>query len=138
MNNAFSRASYIADFSTFRSSDANGILGVLARGQVGDLNAAQRDAWLQQIVILKAAIGEIVEGTICFEFVIPRIGKRADNVLLIGDQVVVVEFKVGASAYEGADKKQVVDYALDLKNFHLGSHSSEITNASDSTPIASS
>ncbi len=127
MNNAFSRASYIADFSTFRSSDANGILGVLARGQVGDLNAAQRDAWLQQIVILKAAIGEIVEGTICFEFVIPRIGKRADNVLLIGDQVVVVEFKVGASAYEGADKKQVVDYALDLKNFHLGSHSSEIT-----------
>jgi len=122
-----SRASYIADFSTFRSADANSILGALAQGQVGELNAAQRDAWLQQISILKDAISEIVEGVICFEFVIPRIGKRADNILLIGDQVVVVEFKVGASGYEAADKKQVVDYALDLKNFHLGSHSSEIT-----------
>jgi len=68
-----------------------------------------------------------LDGVLCFEFIIPRIGKRADNVLLIGDQVIVIEFKIGSDAYDHAAKNQVVDYALDLRNFHQGSHAAIIT-----------
>jgi Schlafen group 3, DNA/RNA helicase domain len=53
-------------------------------------------------------------------------GKRVDNVLLIGNTVVVIEFKVGSKAYERAAKRQTVDYALDLKNFHEGSREATI------------
>ncbi len=50
-------------------------------------------------------------------------GKRADAVLIAGNIVFVIEFKVGASAHASAAFDQVQDYALDLKNFHEGSHS---------------
>jgi hypothetical protein len=59
--------------------------------------------------------------------VIPRIGKRADNILLLGDQVLVLEFKVGADVYDSAAERQVTGYALDLKNFHLGSQGLDVT-----------
>lgn len=41
-------------------------------------------------------------------------------------RILVVEFKVGATTFEGAAIEQVHDYALDLKNFHLGSHDAPI------------
>jgi hypothetical protein len=49
-------------------------------------------------------------------------GKRADVVSLHSGTVFVVEYKVGATEYERSAVPQVVDYALDLKNFHAGSH----------------
>ena len=53
-------------------------------------------------------------------------GKRADNILLIGGLLFVIEFKVGAETYDRAAKDQAIDYALDLKNFHAGSHDLQI------------
>ncbi len=114
------RASYTASFTEFIDVDPSSILGHLARGQSGDLVAAQRDAWLQQIAILKGALPTTVDGVLCFEFVVPRIGKRVDNLLLMGDQVVVIEFKIGADTYDRSATCQVIDYALDLRNFHEG------------------
>ena len=49
---------------------------------------------------------------------IPRLGKRIDVVLLFKGIVFCVEFKVGESKILEADIDQVLDYALDLKNFH--------------------
>ena len=49
-------------------------------------------------------------------------GKRVDVVLLIQGIVFVVEFKVGSSTYSSDALDQVLDYALDLKNFHEQSH----------------
>ncbi|MDE2405743.1 MAG: DUF2075 domain-containing protein [Sphingomonadales bacterium] len=49
-------------------------------------------------------------------------GKRADAVILIGDNLLVLEFKVGARDFGADALLQVEDYALDLKNFHEGSH----------------
>ena len=63
---------------------------------------------------------------ILFEYVIPRMGKRVDNVLLIGNAVVVLEFKVGSQSYDRMAQDQVIDYALDLKNFHAASHHTTI------------
>ena len=102
--------------------------------------AAQVGAWKHQINLLQAALPAGIDGVICFEFVIPRIGKRADNILLIGNQVIVLEFKVGATSYDSDAKTQTVDYALDLKNFHSGSHDALIVPvliATKASPVLS-
>ncbi len=49
-------------------------------------------------------------------------GKRVDAVLVLADLIVIVEYKIGAKAYKRNDLDQVLDYALDLANFHEGSH----------------
>jgi hypothetical protein len=49
-------------------------------------------------------------------------GKRADAIFLAGRIVFVLEYKVGASEYWRHAADQALDYALDLKNFHFGSH----------------
>jgi hypothetical protein len=49
-------------------------------------------------------------------------GKRIDAVLLIGHVIFVLEFKVGENVFKLFDIDQVMDYALDLKNFHETSH----------------
>src|SRR5262249_12954168 len=56
------------------------------------------------------------------EFAIPRMGKRADAVIVENGNIFVIEYKVGAEAYNAHALDQVLDYALDLKNFHAGSH----------------
>lgn len=86
---------------------------------------AQRDAWASQISTLQQCLAG-VPGAIFLEYVVPRIGSRIDVVVILGPTVVVIEFKVGAEAFERADENQVWDYALDLKNFHLGSHEAPI------------
>jgi hypothetical protein len=49
-------------------------------------------------------------------------GKRVDVVLICRGIVFVLEFKVGEKSYTNFAKDQVLDYALDLKNFHEQSH----------------
>ena len=49
-------------------------------------------------------------------------GKRVDAVVVLSGLIFVVEFKVGEPQYNAAAIDQAVDYALDLKNFHAGSH----------------
>lgn len=121
-----SRAYYSAPVTEFLEEDENRILGLLL-AHVGNQNLRinARNAWQAQILILKDALGSLTEGYLYFEFAIPRMGKRADNVLVIRDAVCVIEFKVGASTY-APYVEQVVDYALDLKNFHKGSHGNKI------------
>ena len=58
------------------------------------------------------------DGQIIFEYDIPRLGKRIDLVLLYRGIVFCIEFKVGESRILEGDIDQVLDYALDLKNFH--------------------
>ena len=58
------------------------------------------------------------DGRIIFEYDIPRLGKRVDVVLLLHGIIFCLEFKVGETNVLEADVDQVLDYALDLKNFH--------------------
>lgn len=85
----------------------------------------QRDAWLQEIEILQQALKGLT-GTIHLEFTVPRIGSRLDAAVVVGPAVFVLEFKVGESAFRRKDLNQAWDYALDLKNFHSGSHRARI------------
>jgi hypothetical protein len=134
------KAYYDATVADFLRDDQERILGVLAANHHHALEEPQRWAWLQQISILKASLAGLPEGRIFLEFYIPRMGKRADAILIAENIVFVIEFKVGATGHTSIATDQVEDYALDLKNFHEGSHTAPIvpvlvsTNA-ESQPI---
>lgn len=115
------RSYYSSSIFIFCSQNPNQILGEITQAHSFDLTILQRDAWITQIELLNDVLLNY-EGQIYFEFSIPRMGKRVDTIVIIGSVVFVIEFKVGASFYESADIDQVMDYALDLQNFHAGSH----------------
>lgn len=56
------------------------------------------------------------------EFTIPRMGRRADAIVIGGGLIFVLEYKVGESQFSTAAIDQAFGYALDLKNFHEDSH----------------
>lgn len=118
-------AYYSADISALITAEHESILGSLAANSAFSIETAQRNAWVEQIDVLKSAL-QGLSGWVLLEFIVPRIGSRIDVVLLIGPLVFVVEFKVGEKHINRDDLNQVWDYALDLKNFHKGSHYSPI------------
>ena len=87
-----------------------------------DIQDSQKLAWEKQISILQNNLHSDMNGRIIFEFIIPRVGKRVDVVLVFAEAVFVLEFKTNATVYNSGDKDQSLDYALDLKNFHETSH----------------
>lgn len=114
---------FAAAVSDFLEKSDDAILGTLAAANPFELSPEQRDAWLGEIALLRTLLPPYRgRGSVFFEFSIPRMGKRADVVLLLSGVVCVIEFKVGAREFSAADIEQVWDYALDLKNFHRASH----------------
>lgn len=120
------RAAYCASIQDFFAGQPSTIVGQLSHRSEGNVTAEQKRAWEQQIHVLRESLAPTMQGMVCFEFVIPRMGRRVDNVLLLGNTVLVLEFKVGAKHHDAAAQTQVIDYALDLKNFHAGSHHADI------------
>ena len=116
------QAYYDAPIENFTKETPQTILGHLAEHHVHDLNPAQRLAWLAQIEILQRELGSFTNGWIALEFSIPRMGKRADAVIILNGVIFVIEFKIGATAFDLSAIDQAIDYSLDLKNFHAGSH----------------
>ncbi len=112
-----SRAWYGASIEEFRAAPPIEVFGSLAQNPEFDLESTQREAWVEEISFLQKNLAGL-SGTLYLEFSIPRMGSRVDVVLLIGPVVLVVEFKVGETAFDRAALDQVWDYALDLKNFH--------------------
>lgn len=120
------RAYYKNSISNFIEEDKNSILGQLSLNHSNrQLEDLQKNAWVKQIEILKDQLKSF-EGQIYFEFAIPRMGKRVDNIIIINDSIFVVEFKVGDGGFESYAQAQVLDYTLDLKNFHEGSHNAKL------------
>ena len=134
------RAFYSDSISNFLAQSPEEIMGILATNNTFALEGTQRDAWQEQILILQGVLGPH-QGTIFFEYSIPRMGKRIDALLLIGAVIFVLEFKVGERDFTAYALDQVCDYALDLKNFHETSHHAWIapvliaTRAKDVTPF---
>ncbi len=121
------RAYYSATGDQFFKDDLMTILGELTRHHSFALEDLQKNSWISQINILKNSLTSLTESFyIAFEYSIPRMGKRVDVVILYRGLVFVVEFKVGEKAYSRAAIDQVLDYSVDLKNFHEESHHCEI------------
>jgi hypothetical protein len=136
------RAYFSTTIKSFLGTSSDEILGILARANDFALEQTQRDAWLQEIRILKNVL-QPHTGSIYFEYSIPRMGKRIDVVLVIGCVIFILEFKIGEKEFPSYAIDQVWDYALDLKNFHETSHDSYVapvliaTKATASTTVVS-
>ena len=123
------RCLYTSDFISFLFKDINSIFGTLCDNYHGDAPTTSREAWKSEIEIMRSLLIKLNDrnGQIIFEYDIPRLGKRIDVVLLYRGIVFCLEFKVGESRILEADIDQVLDYALDLKNFHKFSEDRVIT-----------
>lgn len=109
--------------SEFVNSDKNALLGTLVSNYHGVDQTTTNEAWEGEIRILQEVLAQWKDEVahIIFEYNIPRLGKRIDVVLLMRSMVFCLEFKVGQSHALQGDIEQVMDYALDLKNFHKDS-----------------
>lgn len=120
------RAYYSSKIKDFLKESESSILGHLTANHSNrSLEELQINAWRKQIDILKIQL-EGINGKIYFEFAIPRMGKRVDNIIIVNDVIFVVEFKVGDGGYSKHAIEQVIDYTIDLKNFHEGSHHAKL------------
>jgi hypothetical protein len=119
-------AYYSAPIVGFLLDSPETVFGHLTRHHGHDIELLQLNAWTGQIKLLQRELRHCGAGWIAFEFAIPRMGKRVDTVLILHGIIFLLEFKVGHSDFAAAALDQVTDYALDLKNFHAGSHHSRI------------
>ena len=115
------RSYYSASIQEFLAQDNSAILGnIVSNYQMAQLSDMMEYSWEEEIPVLKEQLKIFSEGRIIFEYVIPRMGKRVDVVFISSNIVFLLEFKVGKN--EAGASNQVLDYALDLKNFQKESH----------------
>ncbi len=114
------RCLYDSSFREFIGDLETSILGTMCDHYHGIALTTTREAWKAEISIMQETLFQcrVRDGHIIFEYDIPRLGKRIDVVLLLNGIIFCIEFKVGESQKLEADMDQVLDYALDLKNFH--------------------
>lgn len=115
------RAFYQSSVPNFLKSDNDKILGEINKNNYSfETKIQQKNTWIKEIEILKRELKNLIDedSRILFEYVIPRMGKRIDNVILYKNIIFLLEFKCGNNCYYSSDYDQVYDYALDLKNFH--------------------
>lgn len=119
-----SRAYYHSTIADFLHRDSDAVLGTICRNAVqASLEDTQKTAWIEEINLLQRLLAPYNgSGSVYFEYNIPRIGRRIDTVLLIDGVIFILEFKAGNDSFDRAAITQLWDYALDLKNFHEGSH----------------
>lgn len=124
--NRANRCLYNSDFKSFIEADPYSVLGRIHDAFHGQALTTTDEAWLGEIQLLQDVLlpwkEEEEEAEIIFEYDIPRLGKRIDVVLLLRGIIFCLEFKVGQKDALQSDVEQVMDYALDLKNFHRYSH----------------
>jgi hypothetical protein len=119
------RSYYSNSISNFKLANDEAIIGKIALASKFADEPLQKEAWAEEIRILQIVLRDF-EGSIYFEYSIPRMGQRIDVVLIIDQIIFVLEFKVGEREFPAYAIDQVWDYALDLKNFHETSHDKNI------------
>ncbi len=128
---------YSASAADFRSVSVGSVIGRLTLASGYAVEPLQVTAWEREVEILQSVLAA-VDGHIYLEFDVPRLGTRIDAVLLADAALIPIEFKVGATQFTPGDRDQAWDYALDLKNFHRGSHAARIFPILVATNAASS
>lgn len=119
---AAQRYYYSDTISNFLNRSNEEIIGKLTLASQHDINDDTSNSWLEEVEILKNVLTPYNErGSLYFEYNIPRMGRRADVIVVIDEIVFILEFKTAGSKFTHDAITQVWDYALDLKNFQEGS-----------------
>lgn len=106
----------------FLTKNTEEIIGKLTLASQHDINDETSNSWVEEIETLKSVLAPYKErGSVYFEYNIPRMGRRADVILVIDELIFILEFKTSGSKFTHDAITQVWDYALDLKNFQEGS-----------------
>ena len=115
------RCLYHASIHEFLQQSPEALLGTFVNNYHGVAMTTTNEAWANEIHIMQEVLQPWMDedGQVIFEYDIPRLGKRIDVVLLLRGLIFCFEFKVGEREMLQSNIEQVLDYALDLKNFHL-------------------
>jgi hypothetical protein len=125
-------AYYRQSIGTFLSIAPTEVVGILQQKYANDGFASQYTqqtrAWSEVIPVLQTELQRLIaersaasEWTILLEYPLYRLRRRIDVVILASNTIVVVECKVGADTFSAQDRRQVEEYALDLRDFHAAS-----------------
>lgn len=116
------RSYYSNDIQSFLNQDNYSIFGEITTNDQFSAEDLQKNTWNREIEILKRELSQFLDGYIIFEYTIPRIGNRIDNIVICKGIIFLLEFKVGEKKYPSYAIEQVTDYAFDLSCFHKESH----------------
>lgn len=117
-----SRYYYTDTITDFLKKTDNSIIGDLTISSQHDINDETTAAWLEEINVMQEVLKPYPNcGSVFFEYNIPRMGRRIDVVAIIDNIIFLFEFKAMNDEFSREAFIQVWDYALDLKNFQLGS-----------------
>lgn len=116
------RSYYSNDIQSFLNQDNYSIFGEITTNDQFSAEDLQKNTWNREIEILKRELSQFLDGHIIFEYIIPRIGNRVDNIVIYEGIIFLLEFKVGEKKYPSYAIEQVTDYAFDLSCFHKESH----------------
>ena len=118
---SMTRCLYNSTISEFLESSPQALLGLFVQNYHGITQTNTSEAWMSEIHIMQETLipWKHENGQIIFEYDIPRLGKRIDVVVLLQGLIFCLEFKIGEKDILQSNIEQVLDYALDLKNFHL-------------------
>lgn len=116
------RSYYSNDIQSFLNQDNYSIFGEITTNDQFSAEDLQKNTWNREIEILKRELSQSLDGYIIFEYTIPRIGNRIDNIVIYKGIIFLLEFKVGEKKYPSYAIEQVTDYAFDLSCFHKESH----------------
>ena len=124
------RCLYHATIHEFLQQSPEALLGTFVNNYHGVAMTTTNEAWADEIHIMQEVLlpWKDEDGQVIFEYDIPRLGKRIDVVLLLRGLIFCLEFKVGEREMLQSNIEQVLDYALDLKNFHLLSQNRTIVS----------
>jgi hypothetical protein len=124
-------AFYSNSISEFIKDDESRIMGLLIVEEGVDFyehKNTQTFSWVDEIVLLKSSLAALIQQRpessklgILLEYPISRRQKRIDAVIVAYNLIIVLEFKVGKTTHSSGDKEQVLDYCLDLRDFHFES-----------------
>ena len=111
------RSYYSNDIQSFLNQDNYSIFGEITTNDQFSAEDLQKNTWNREIEILKRELSQFLDGYIIFEYTIPRIGNRIDNIVIYKGMIFLLEFKVGEKKYPSYAIEQVTDYAFDLSCF---------------------
>ena len=99
---------YSNSIDGFLRTSTNEIVGMLTLASQHDINDETSNSWVEEIESLRNILVPYKDrGSIYFEYNIPRMGRRADVILLIDELVFILEYKTAGSKFAYDARTQV-------------------------------